>query len=44
MEFGFSPPGSVVTEEIIIRCADNSFTDAYRELTKDFYIDLYLPL
>jgi tRNA1Val (adenine37-N6)-methyltransferase len=40
MEFAFSPPGFVVTEEIIIRCADNSFTDAYRELTMDFYMEL----
>ena len=38
MEFSFSPPGPVITEEIIIRREDNSFTDAYRELTKDFYL------
>jgi tRNA1Val (adenine37-N6)-methyltransferase len=40
MEFAFSPPGLVVTEEIFIRREDNSYTDAYRELTKDFYIEL----
>jgi len=38
MEFVFSAPGFVVTEEIIIRREDNSFTGAYRELTKDFYL------
>jgi tRNA1Val (adenine37-N6)-methyltransferase len=38
MEFSFSPPGPVITEEIILRREDNSFTDAYRELTKDFYL------
>lgn len=40
MEFVFSPPGLVVTEVMIIRRTDNSFTDAYRELTRDFYIEL----
>ena len=38
MEFSFSVQGPVITEEIIIRHNDNSFTDAYRELTKDFYL------
>ena len=40
MEFSFSLPGPVITEEIIIRREDNSFTDAYREMTKDFYMEL----
>jgi tRNA1Val (adenine37-N6)-methyltransferase len=39
MEYAFSSPGSVANEEIIIRREDNSFTDAYRELTEDFYIE-----
>lgn len=39
MEFSFTPAESVITEEIIIRREDNSFTDAYRELTGDFYLD-----
>jgi tRNA1Val (adenine37-N6)-methyltransferase len=38
MEFSFSPPGPVTTDEIIIRREDNTFTEAYRELTKDFYL------
>ena len=38
MEFAFSSPGFVVSEEIIIRREDNSFTEAYREMTKDFYL------
>ena len=38
MEFSFSFPGSGITEEIIIRREDNSFTEAYRDLTKDFYL------
>jgi tRNA1Val (adenine37-N6)-methyltransferase len=40
MEFSFTPPGDIISEEIIIRMEDNSFTEAYRELTKDFYLDL----
>ncbi len=39
MEFSFTSPESVITEEIIIRREDNSFTDDYRELTKDFYLE-----
>jgi tRNA1Val (adenine37-N6)-methyltransferase len=40
MEFSYSHPGSLTDEEIIIRCEDNSFTEAYRELTRDFYLEL----
>lgn len=40
MKFSFSPAVLVITEEIIIRMDDNSFTEAYREMTKDFYLDL----
>jgi tRNA1Val (adenine37-N6)-methyltransferase len=40
MEFSFTSPGLVVTEEMIIRREDNSFTEAYRELTRDFYLEL----
>jgi tRNA1Val (adenine37-N6)-methyltransferase len=40
MEFSFSHPENVIFEELIIRREDNSFTENYRELTKDFYLDL----
>ena len=39
MEFSLSPPGNICNEELIIRREDNSFTEDYRELTKDFYIE-----
>jgi tRNA1Val (adenine37-N6)-methyltransferase len=39
MEFSFTPAESVCTEEIIIRREDNSFTEAYREMTGDYYLD-----
>jgi tRNA1Val (adenine37-N6)-methyltransferase len=39
MEFSFSPPGKVIIEEIIIRREDNSFTEAYRQMTRDFYLE-----
>jgi tRNA1Val (adenine37-N6)-methyltransferase len=39
MEFSFSPPGNVINEELIIRCEDNSFTEPYRELTREFYLE-----
>jgi tRNA1Val (adenine37-N6)-methyltransferase len=39
MEFSFSEKEYVVSEEIILRREDNSFTENYRELTKDFYLD-----
>jgi tRNA1Val (adenine37-N6)-methyltransferase len=38
MEFSFSFPDHTITEEMIIRREDNSFTPDYRKLTKDFYI------
>jgi tRNA1Val (adenine37-N6)-methyltransferase len=40
MEFSFSVPVVVISEEIIIRNEDNSFTEACRGLTKDFYLDM----
>ena len=39
MEFSFIPPMQLIKEEIIIRSGDNSFTDAYRTMTEDFYLD-----
>jgi tRNA1Val (adenine37-N6)-methyltransferase len=39
MEFSFTPGESIITDEIIIRREDNSFTDAYREMTRDYYLD-----
>jgi tRNA1Val (adenine37-N6)-methyltransferase len=38
IEFSFSYPRLVITDEIIIRKEDNSLTEAYRELTRDFYL------
>ena len=38
MEFTFTFPDHTITEEMIIRREDNSFTPDYRKLTKDFYI------
>lgn len=40
MEFSFDQRQTSGSGEIIIRSVDNSFTDAYREMTKDFYLDL----
>ena len=39
MEFSFTAPDQLFTEEITIRNSDNSFTDAYLAMTKDFYLD-----
>jgi tRNA1Val (adenine37-N6)-methyltransferase len=39
MEFSLSLPGIVITEEIVIRREDNSFTEAYRQMTRDFYLE-----
>jgi tRNA1Val (adenine37-N6)-methyltransferase len=39
LEFSFAPPLNAISEEIIIRREDNSFSKAYLELTKDFYLD-----
>ena len=39
MEFSFVPAGYVKTEKVTIRMHDNSFTEDYREMTKEFYLD-----
>jgi tRNA1Val (adenine37-N6)-methyltransferase len=39
MDFTFSSPDHIITEEMIIRREDNSFTNEYRKLTGDYYLE-----